>query len=1047
MSYMEDYRFRSNLPISMTPPIGTSNFANQFEGSGLAQSYRSNQLRQHSPIPTRIHRNKLNGGYEPPLLKRHEVELTPDEPITHLAAGRNLVVIATKDKKIACVDTSSSKQTDCDLVRYLGSRLLQAKLHKLFVDPTGRFTLISLVQASDNQPMENLLYVKRLQALPRLKSHIINAVAWNHPKASNTDNNSNSTGTILLGTTKGLVLQAELIHSDEAKFFPLSAGPRSYVKEIFDVGPDAGPITGIEYHQIPSSSQVEKNYVVILSTNNRLYRMVGSVSATIDPPPLHLIMTQNVTSFQDLSGKFNNTKLDVYYPSSSSAPTRYALLTEGSVITGEIHNQLSSCRSAFDEDVSKVPYNTYTNDEELLSTSAFSGMSPPCSSMAAYYHDRPISLVVTNFHVIILYRSSVKAICILNDTTVHDEHFSNEYGNVLGMCKDHIKNIIWIYCERAVFRYKILNETKNVWKIFLDQKKFELAKKYSSKDENNYDRVLCEEAQHYFKLKEYEKSAEIFARSKKPFEDVALMFMDLKKALKKYLLIRFEQFDAIQTTQSTMTLGFLLEIIISSISKLKTLPETEKSKEELKELSAELEQLLEKRQVVECLKKHSKLFYGIMKNYSDFDTYVRTAKLSGDFEDVVQYYMDLGEFSKALEMMDSIKSDKLFYTHGHILMKRMPKEFVDTLIKRPAIDPTRLIPVLIQENFLFNKCSETIRYLEFCVNDLKTDSRVIHNYLFELYARKNEEQKLIDYLETEVSNMEKGQCYLDLQLCLRMCSECKLVRTSVSIYKTMGLYDEALSLALGFDVELAKSIAKKAESEDHQKKLWLAIAENVLTKNLDIQIASDLLKECSLLKIGDILPFFPDYTTIDFFKTAFRHSCQNCKEQIMSIRDGTYDNIASEIRSEIRAFRTRYSIIRYGQRCQICSGLVLSANFYLFPCGHYFHRDCIIEDIMSIDPNYKGIEEKLKQSTVEPSKTMTRVRSQNFIINSISSQNNKTSAVITNNVSQLETKKRALNELDEITSDDCVYCGSILPTYIDKPAPLDSNQLISDDSY
>ena len=32
--------------------------------------------------------------------------------------------------------------------------------------------------------------------------------------------------------------------------------------------------------------------------------------------------------------------------------------------------------------------------------------------------------------------------------------------------------------------------------------------------------------------------------------------------------------------------------------------------------------------------------------------------------------------------------------------------------------------------------------------------------------------------------------------------------------------------------------------------------------------AMDLLKECSLLKIDDILPFFPDFVTIDHFKVG-----------------------------------------------------------------------------------------------------------------------------------------------------------------------------------
>lgn len=215
------------------------------------------------------------------------------------------------------------------------------------------------------------------------------------------------------------------------------------------------------------------------------------------------------------------------------------------------------------------------------------------------------------------------------------------------------------------------------------------------------------------------------------------MFMEIRnlKALKRYLMIRLEQFDSVQMTQLTMTLAWLLELIISSISVTQTLPATDKNTEDLDSLYMELEELLENKQIVECITQHSKLFYGIIRNYSDLDIFVRVAKLIGDYEHVVQYYMDLGEFTKALDIMKVVKKDKFFYTYGHILMKRIPKELVDVLMEQPTIRPERLIPVLIQENPYFNKCSETVRFLEYCVSNLKTDSTVIHNYLFELYAR------------------------------------------------------------------------------------------------------------------------------------------------------------------------------------------------------------------------------------------------------------------------------------------------------------------------
>lgn len=909
-------------------------------------------------------------------LKRHKIDFSPDEPITNLVAGRNHVAIATKEKKILIVDTTSSKQTECDLYRCIGSRLSYAKIHRLFIDPTGRFTVISLANAADGQPLENILHVKRCQILSRLRGHLINAIAWNHPRTATDSNNENSTGTILIGTTKGLILQTELVHSDESKFFPLSAGPRQYVKEVFDVGTETGAITGLEYHQITSQSQTERNFVVLVSTNNRLYRIVGSVASGLDPAPLQTLFSQNANSFIEVPGRLKHAKLDVYYPNQSSPPIRLAWLTEPGVMTCEISNSLSHCKTAFesDEDVSIIPYNDSREhfEQQILSATP-SGMSPPVfGGLAARHNPKPMAIAVTNFHVIVLFEHCIRAICVLNNVTIYEEFFSTKYGHVQGMHKDPIRNLIWVYFERAVYRYKLSSETRDVWRIYLDQKRFDLAKKYSTDDETKYDRVLCEEAQHYFNMKEYERSAKLFAQSKRPLEDVALMFMKIRNAtaLKTYLTMKLEMFDHTEVTQLTMVLAWLIEIIVSSISVTKT---------DVDSLYLELEDLFDSRQVVDCIRRTPKLFYEIIRNYYNIDVLVRVAKLIGDYDHVLQYYMDSGEHEKALNIMADVKNDEYFYKHGHILMKRMPKQFVDALISQTTISAQKIIPVLIQENPYYNKCTETIRYLEHCIDALNSDSEVIHNYLFELYARHRDESTLITFLDRHVPQPDTAEQShrLDLQWCLRLCTELKLTRTCVKLYSLMGLYEEAVQLALEFDVELAKSIAQKPESDEQQKHIWLNIAQSMLTRDCDIEVATKLLKESRLLNIEDILPFFPDYTTIDSFKDAIRVALEKYRDEINDLKDGTYDNIAALIRTEIKAFRSRYSMIKTSQRCEICTQYLMMRPFYVFPCGHLFHSDCMTSEVISIDPEYN---------------------------------------------------------LDQIQS-ECVYCGNLLAECINKPAP------------
>ena len=43
-------------------------------------------------------------------------------------------------------------------------------------------------------------------------------------------------------------------------------------------------------------------------------------------------------------------------------------------------------------------------------------------------------------------------------------------------------------------------------------------------------------------------------------------------------------------------------------------------------------------------------------------------------------------------------------------------------------------------------------------------------------------------------------------------------------------------------------------------------ARHVVEEEKDVKRAMEFLHECDLLKIEDILPFFPDFVTIDHFK-------------------------------------------------------------------------------------------------------------------------------------------------------------------------------------
>jgi hypothetical protein len=76
--------------------------------------------------------------------------------------------------------------------------------------------------------------------------------------------------------------------------------------------------------------------------------------------------------------------------------------------------------------------------------------------------EAPISVALSRFHLILLFRDRVKAICILNDEVVYEERIPLEYGEqVVSMEIDSINNTFWIYTNTILYELIINEEDRN----------------------------------------------------------------------------------------------------------------------------------------------------------------------------------------------------------------------------------------------------------------------------------------------------------------------------------------------------------------------------------------------------------------------------------------------------------------------------------------------------------------------------------------------------------------------------------------------------------
>lgn len=111
------------------------------------------------------------------------------------------------------------------------------------------------------------------------------------------------------------------------------------------------------------------------------------------------------------------------------------------------------------------------------------------------------------------------------------------------------------------------------------------------------------------------------------------------------------------------------------------------------------------------------------------------------------------------------------------------------------------------------------------------------------------------------------------------------------------------------------------------------------------------LENTELLKIEDILPFFPDFVVIDDFKDEICTALEDYSAHIDTLKaemDEATRN-AEAIKQDITALQKRFIAIDSTEKCSVCHQPLFTRQFYVFPCQHTFHADCLI-GLVSVPP-------------------------------------------------------------------------------------------------
>ncbi|RXW19514.1 hypothetical protein EST38_g6337 [Candolleomyces aberdarensis] len=812
-------------------------------------------------------------------------------------------------------------------------------LYKIFMDPSGRHIIIT------SQQGENWYLYKTWKKPRQLKGFkmVIESVAWNKT-ALLSSSHLTSTREILIGGRNGTIYEAVLDAEDD--FFK---SQERYLQAVFSL-PERHPIAGIKFDYTPATDP--KRALVLVTTSTRIYQFSGPVDRKPDEngrvfSSFFAQYRETPPKILELPGNLTYSELQFFTPNPSQAlsqPKRLAWLTGQGIFHGTINFESSS------ED--------HIDSAQLLQYPSLA------TSPGKENQEVPLSLAVTEFHFVLLYKDRIVGICNLDDKKTYEEIMPVKPSEtVLGLAADPVRKTYWVFTSQSLFELVVTNEDRDVWRMYLEKGLFSTALQYA-KTASHRDQILKAQGEDHYNAGRYFQAAQAFAHSSASFEEVVLKLLDVgdRDALRSYLISRLERTRKSDVTQRMMLATWLVEFYLGKCNELDDVIAAESISQDVDNLRLERTILEEDlRQFFETYKANlnKETIYELIQGHGRTDMYLHYATVVGDHRRVVEHWILEEQWLKAIDVISRQTDLELYYRFGSILIRQAPKETVDSWIRQTALDPHRLIPCLLQLQHIARdplSPNQAIRYLNNVVFEQHNVSPTIHNLLLTLHvsptsppkasASSEDDGPLLRFLSTAPTDLITGKPYYDLDYALRLCKMAGRIQPCVHLYSKLGLWENSVDLALEKgDLDLAKINADMPEDDQPlRKKLWLKIARYVVQDKKDIKAAMRFLENTDLLKIEDILPFFPDFVVIDDFKEEIAHALEGYSAHIDELKADMDDatKTADAIQKDIAALKNRFITIDAGEQCSSCSNLLLTRQFYVFPCHHTFHADCLI---------------------------------------------------------------------------------------------------------
>ncbi|KAJ4858355.1 pep3/Vps18/deep orange family domain-containing protein [Trichoderma breve] len=798
--------------------------------------------------------------------------------------ANNVIILALSSGRILRIDLNRPEDIDdIDLPRKPSEIGI---IRRMFLDPTASHLLVCT-------SLGHNFYLHSQSKQPRLLSKLpgvlIESIAWNPslPTAS--------TREILIGTVDGNIYEAFIETSNE--FYRKEM---KHLKNLHKL-PD-GPITGLWVDNLHGKNDLRR---VMIATQSRLFHLVGRISHGHDgsgsiytrmfeteQPVIHEL--SRVTSGASSTFVVSPDPPDTSPHDDDDVPDRaYAWLSSHGVYHGKLLN--APADSALGSKV--FAESKMLPRAQIVTQGSGSKRKPSTETIDA--------IALTQWHIVNLVGGRVITTNRLTGEMVSEHDVLSAGQKPIGFSVDSQKNTFWLFTSEEIFEIVVRDEDRNIWKIMMETQQFEPALQ-QARSQIQRETVSAAFGDYLSTKGHWSEAAMVYGRSNKPFEEVALKLIDSNQpdALRIFLLTKLGTTKKSAVMQRIMIASWLVEIFMAKLNSLDDAIITHA------DLSEKMNPA-ESRKLINSAKKE---FQEFVNNHGREEELLYFANAINDYNYVLSYWVQRERWTEALNVLKKQTDAEIFYRYSTVLMSHVAQDTVDILMRHSDLSPRRLIPALLEYHRGFDgeatAQNQAIRYLNYVVYQLNSTDAAVHNTLVSIYAShpSKDESGLLSYLQAQGDEPR-----YDSDFALRQCIHHHRTLSCVHIYTSMEQYLQAVDLALSHnEVELAAVIADRPMSNPQlRKRLWLAVARRVISQSDGIKTAIEFLKRCDLLKIEDLIPFFPDFVVIDDFKEEICEALEDYSRNIDNLKKEMDESsqTATNIKLDIAALDHRYAIV------------------------------------------------------------------------------------------------------------------------------------------